>query len=507
VAIVCYLLMVAGCLPTESSRTTHGPRIDPFDTIKTDVLSESWDAYYLGQAKVGHRQRVVSTFHHQGQDLRRIMSIDQLELKRFGSHNTQTLTQISIEQSDGQVISLGYEVKTQESTQRGVGYVEAGHLLLQYETGSSKYERRIPFAHSRASIFAIENSLSGQPMKPAETRDVNTFRPLVDRVASVHLRAEQYEETPVSEGSRRLLKIVVTEDASDGWPTMTSIWTDERGVIWKTADPFLDRSSHRVTRSQALSTNDFLATDLGLDTGVPLTANFPRAAETVSARYHVRLRDLVASTVFSSSLGQDVATQNDGTTCITVRRVSPTEPASPPRPPVEPTEADRRPNALINCDHRRITALAEAIAGNDSDPWRVAKAVERHLHILLKKNTFSQVFDSASTVAEKKSGDCSEHAVLLAAVCRALRIPARVVVGLVYSEPDRRFLFHMWNEVWIKDRWIPLDATVGKGWVAADHIKFRDSSLSGQSAYGVVAPVAAIAGRLNIELGRVEREP
>ena len=66
-------------------------------------------------------------------------------------------------------------------------------------------------------------------------------------------------------------------------------------------------------------------------------------------------------------------------------------------------------------------------------------------------------------VARSLEGDCTEHAVLLAALCRARKIPARVAFGLVYYPPQKGFAYHMWNEVWIADRWIPLDATLGHG--------------------------------------------
>jgi transglutaminase-like putative cysteine protease len=57
----------------------------------------------------------------------------------------------------------------------------------------------------------------------------------------------------------------------------------------------------------------------------------------------------------------------------------------------------------------------------------------------------------------------------------------------------------MWNEVWITDRWIPLDATVGKGRVGVDHIKFHHSSLAGQTPYQVVTPITNVIGQLKIE--------
>jgi hypothetical protein len=58
----------------------------------------------------------------------------------------------------------------------------------------------------------------------------------------------------------------------------------------------------------------------------------------------------------------------------------------------------------------------------------------------------------------------------------------------------------MWNEAWIDGAWIPLDATLGRGSVGADHIKFAASSLAGPSAYTSMLPILSALGRLEIEV-------
>ena len=62
----------------------------------------------------------------------------------------------------------------------------------------------------------------------------------------------------------------------------------------------------------------------------------------------------------------------------------------------------------------------------------------------------------------------------------------------------------MWTEVWIEDRWIPIDATLGRGGIAADHLKLSDSNLKGASAYTSLLPIANVVGRLKIDIVRAE---
>jgi len=67
------------------------------------------------------------------------------------------------------------------------------------------------------------------------------------------------------------------------------------------------------------------------------------------------------------------------------------------------------------------------------------------------------------TIATRR-GDCTEHAVLLTAMARALGIPARVVTGVVYADrmsgASRVFVPHAWAQAWIDNRWISFDSAL-----------------------------------------------
>ena len=107
-------------------------------------------------------------------------------------------------------------------------------------------------------------------------------------------------------------------------------------------------------------------------------------------------------------------------------------------------------------------------------------------------------------MAQSLEGDCTEHAVLLAALCRARQIPARVCVGLVYSPADQGFAFHMWNEAWIADRWIPVDATLGRGGIGAAHLKLRHSDLASEQAESAVLSVLQVMNQLQLQMVEVQ---
>ena len=239
--------------------------------------------------------------------------------------------------------------------------------------------------------------------------------------------------------------------------------------------------------------------DLGVDIGVKLKKPIANPLQVTHAVYKVKLEDVDPQLVFANGLSQRVIAGDDHSALITVSLVSPTQPVDLDLVVDGPTPDDLAPNAIIQSEHPRVVALANAVADTITDPWQAAVTLENTIFRMLDKEDFSQVFSSAGEVAESRKGDCSEHAVLLAAMCRARKIPARVAIGLFYTQMEQSFLYHMWTEVWIKDRWIPLDATLGKGGIGGCHLKLRDSSLAHQSPYALVSPVIYLIGKLEIE--------
>ena len=82
--------------------------------------------------------------------------------------------------------------------------------------------------------------------------------------------------------------------------------------------------------------------------------------------------------------------------------------------------------------------MAQAVAAGESDPWTVACALERHVKTTIRLKNYSTAMATAAEVAQSLEGDCTEHAMLLAALCRARQIPARVAIGLVYYPVRQR---------------------------------------------------------------------
>ena len=74
------------------------------------------------------------------------------------------------------------------------------------------------------------------------------------------------------------------------------------------------------------------------------------------------------------------------------------------------------------------------------------------------KKDLSMGDGSALDAFRSRTGDCTEHANLLAAVLRIAGFPSRVELGMVYAQDFGGWVGHAWNSAYIDDRWVHLDS-------------------------------------------------
>lgn len=170
-------------------------------------------------------------------------------------------------------------------------------------------------------------------------------------------------------------------------------------------------------------------------------------------------------------------------------------------------DAYRTASGLINPDDKLIAGLARrAVRRSSEDPMARAEALRKFVNRHISRKSLSTAFASASETARSKTGDCTEHGVLLAAMLRADGIPARVASGLVYAESfageDDIFGWHMWTQALIDGKWVDFDATLPVRYSAA-HILTGTSSLSQGSASADLSSLLMLLGNLEIEVVEV----
>jgi hypothetical protein len=132
-------------------------------------------------------------------------------------------------------------------------------------------------------------------------------------------------------------------------------------------------------------------------------------------------------------------------------------------------------SAYLEVNSPEIQDLSRRAVGDEKNPVRAAHRIEKFVRAYITKKDLNIGFGSAEETAKSREGDCTEHAVLCAALGRAAGLPTRCVVGFGYIPPGDEeptiadavdtstgiFGFHMWAEAWIgPDEWVPMDAAL-----------------------------------------------
>lgn len=149
----------------------------------------------------------------------------------------------------------------------------------------------------------------------------------------------------------------------------------------------------------------------------------------------------------------------------------------------------------LQSDHPAILRQARAIVGHETNSWAAAQAIGEWVYRAIEKKATVSL-PSALDVLKRREGDCNEHTYLFVALARAVGLPARIHVGLVYSELDGTpgaFYYHAWPAVYVGE-WVELDPTWGQKTVDATHISVAQGEIADQ------LKLLGLMGQVSVEI-------
>ncbi len=176
-----------------------------------------------------------------------------------------------------------------------------------------------------------------------------------------------------------------------------------------------------------------------------------------------------------------------------------------------PSAEHQATSTVLNHNDQKLRQLIAEALGEDPlalDPIEQSHRLRDFVHLYIEKKDLAIGFATAGEVARTAQGDCSEHAVLLAAMLRGVEIPSRTVSGLLYVEEFLGhigvFGYHMWTQAWLPsplgEHWVDLDATLVDREFDAAHIALAYSSLSDRSMVNDLVALAPLFDRLQVKI-------
>lgn len=110
------------------------------------------------------------------------------------------------------------------------------------------------------------------------------------------------------------------------------------------------------------------------------------------------------------------------------------------------------------CQSDQLGDLAGQITQGVTPGYDQAEAIRKWIHENIKyQYGTSNASTSAMDTANNRVGVCRDFTHLGISLCRALNIPARMVVGYLYQLDPMDL--HAWFEAYLDDRWFTFDAT------------------------------------------------
>ena len=388
--------------------------------------------------------------------------------------NTMGLVQDISLKSNGQLnedfslSSFTYEVSSGRFDFIARGTVNGNALTLDVGAKGSQQTVEIPLGEKIYFTSGIVQAASAGNLHPGESVTLKVFDPVAMGQESITLTVLEKEEIVLPGRTVEATKISLRFKGST-----QLAWIDAHGNILKETG-MLGISLVNTTQEDAMSRLPVKSSqDLTDLASVP--ANRKISDPAALQRFKARITGLTGEKVRLNGGRQAFA---DGV--LTIRKESldnlPTAFAWKMRRWSK--HPFLQPSPFIQSNHPAIVKLANDITGEDDSALEKSRKIMAWIQKHIRKRPVLSLPDAVSTL-ENRVGDCNEHAVLFAALARAVYLPTKVEAGLVYL--NGRFYYHAWNLVDLgRERWITADALFNQLPADVTHIRLAGGAQEDQ---------------------------
>jgi hypothetical protein len=422
-----------------------------------DTETEYMAIFMQGQ-KVGH---AIHTRTAENSNVTTTDSVS-MTLGRGGQAVTVTTRETHIETADGK--PLGFEITMNLSgiEQKTTGTVQDGKATISRQVLGQPQQSTVDWPEDALLNEGLRLLQLQRGLTPGDTYEVRVFRPDLLIAAKATIEVGEKKNVELLFGKRPELTEVKTTMQIQGQQIAITGYVDDQLKALKTSVPMMGMTLELVACDAEFAKGENAIVDFLEKFSVASPVKLMNLHTIESAVYTLKpttankLQLPVSSTQAVEAVGDKAV--------VTVTKI--------PMPPhvgfpytggdPEALEALKETDYIQRTDPA-VMDLAKRAVGDANDIARAARQIEAFVDGYITQKDLSVGYASAAEVAQSRQGDCSEHAALAAALCRAVGIPARIVCGVVYADSfmGKQSIFggHMWTEVYLDGQWYGLDAT------------------------------------------------
>jgi hypothetical protein len=496
-----------------SITTQPAPATKPAPKKDVKEVFDYWFAAAVEGNQIGYLHWDAREIEKDGKKLYVGRKYQKFTVARFGQLVTQFGEESTVETPDGEVaVTSMRQGIGKDQALALTGIVEGKTLKVTGEGAGNGASASIPWPGGVTGVVREPQLFKEKAgLKPGDTFEYLSYVPQVNWVAKVVVTFEGEDTATLWKGTpprkyRRYVSRMEPIKAGDGGTfklppatTWIDVETDEPMRVEFKFPVLGGRVTFLRTTKEAATEPVGKVPDLFNVQSIRLDREIPGIHTRTAVVYKVTAPDEdEPGTLFPGDGRQEVKNLDAKARTFELHVGASHGPAKDAKPDPEPGKEYLGSNFFINWDNADVRmAAAKAVAGLPpaATDWTKAKAVERWVHQNMRAVEFSQAMATADNVAKTLSGDCTEYAMLAAAMCRAAGVPSRTVLGLVYAPGPggRPFLaYHMWFEVYADGQWLPLDGTLGQGGVGPGHIKISAHSWHEEKTIAPLLPVLRV---------------
>jgi len=463
-------------------------------------------AVFMGGKKVGHsiQRRVVS-----GGEVKTSEEVN-ITMSRMNIPLSMHVVETCIETVGGK--PLGFEsVQEMSLMQMKVSgrLDQAGTVHLSVESMGQVQEQTMVWPQGAVMAEGLRLLTLKKGLKQGQSYLVRVFSPQIMQAVDAEVRIGAKEKVDILGRVMTLRKVVTASNIPGAGQIVSESYVDEQLRVQKQSMPLIGIQIEIIScpKEFALGSNELF--DVVAKMFVPSPRVLRNLDSAESVRYYLQMTDKGGDLSVPVTDNQKVRRLADGEVMVTVR------PVPVPRGgrfPYKGSDASIReamaPTRFLQSDNAQIVELARRAVGSTADMGEAARQIEDFVAGYIANKNLSIGYASAAEVADSREGDCTEFAVLTAAMCRAVGIPAQVVMGVVYVDEfgglEAQFGGHAWVQAYVKNRWVGLDAafvSAGRGGYGPGHIALAVGNGDPEDFFELIKTV----GRFRIDRVEVKR--
>lgn len=422
----------------------------------TSSTEESWMRVTLDGRKIGSMHTTRSV---RGERVLTSQAMD-VQLDRAGVKVRLSTSETDTETNDGK--PLGFETRTAIS---GVASVvrgtlrEDGRFDVVSDVGGARQRRIIAWPQGALLAEGQRLATHRDALSPGMHFDELAFQPESLDAVRIESTVGASERIELPEGDRVLTRID-QQIHLPGAPSASTTWVDAEQNVFKMTMGLMGYELTMIACSRDCAQAPNQSTDILAHAMVQVPAEIDADALAHGVTLHLRSTHAGPALQFATTDEQRVRDEGDGVELV----IEPLDVDATPNRESKPVPADSAANDWLQSDAPEIRKLAHDGAGDAKTPREQMQKLEEFVRTYIRTKNLSVGYASALEVARKPEGDCTEHAVLLAALGRALGIPTRVVDGLAYTDHYAGLAHvlvpHAWAQAWVDGHWQSFDAAL-----------------------------------------------